>query len=454
MEEQNVREIYLKYNSDISSNYYMSFLQSAGRCNISVQMLDGKSKWALPGYAAKFDDMINFVKNFNTEDPDCCFYAIHLDVEPYLHHPDDVAENLRDLWDTDRATAILYYQNFITYANEKAQEIGVLLFTDIPFWFDNAECEYNNKYGSGRLSDWVIKNSDGTAVMAYRDTAAEIIDIVSNEIICAASNGKRFLIGVETGLAELDKVSFYEEGSDYMNTVLKAVKDKYSGLLNWDFSIHFLNSWMELEKKPSKGKWQFEDNANDTSGNQNNGTIIGRALFDKEDGDFGKYFIFNRSNYIQIPAYANFNNMNAFTIEAWIYPTGYTYCDPIISKVNPNRDFVFQLDQSGKLNVHFAINGSTYYHCYSNCTIPLNSWSHVAAVWTGAGWELYHNGTLVGERDCTGYTPAWTGTKMGIGTMNYQYNFLGKMDKVKIYPDIMNSDKIYYDWIAGNAMIE
>jgi hypothetical protein len=114
---------------------------------------------------------------------------------------------------------------------------------------------------------------------------------------------------------------------------------------------------------------------------------------------------------------------------------------------------VFQLDGSGKLNVHFAINYNVYYHCISDQLIPLNTWSFVAAVWTGSKWQLFLNGQLIKERDCGGAVPAWTGTRMGIGTMNYQYNFMGRIDKVKIQTEALLPSKINLDFRAGYARL-
>jgi hypothetical protein len=202
---------------------------------------------------------------------------------------------------------------------------------------------------------------------------------------------------------------------------------------------------------PPKGKWLFDGNVNDGSGNNANCLIIGAPSY--VSSPFGQAFAFNGSNFIEILNCTDFNNMQSFAIEAWIYPTSYSYCDPIVSKVNPNRDFVFQLDSYGKLNVHFAINYNVYYHCYGSNTIPLNQWSHVAVIWTGTKWQLFYNGNKVGERDCGINVPAWTGTKMGIGTMNYQYNFLGNMDEIKIFSGVVTPEMIYNDWASGNAIL-
>jgi hypothetical protein len=442
MANNGVTEIYLQYNADVAASRYALFIQNANSRNMTVQALDGASSWALPDTTGSFDALTSFVQNYNSAYPQYRFSALHLDVEPYLN----------DLWDSDCAGAIESYQNFISYARDAADGIGVELCADMPFWFDGDDYTFNNSHGSGRLSEWVITTCDETALMSYRDTAQSIYDISISEVAYAQQNGKRCMVGIQTAADEAGYLTFYEEGLTTMYSVLADAETKLSSYSNWGFAIHYLSSWMELEQNASAAKWDFDNNVTDMTLKGNNGVIVG-TTGSYVDSPFRKSYSFTGSNYIQIPQYANFNGEASFTIEAWIYPTAYSYCDPIISKVNPNRDFVFQLDSSGKLNVHFAINYNVYYHCQSSETIPLNKWSFVAAVWTGSKWQLYLNGQLIKERDCGGAVPAWTGTRMGIGTMNYQYNFLGRIDKVKIQSEAVSSSKINYDWRAGYARV-
>lgn len=123
------------------------------------------------------------------------------------------------------------------------------------------------------------------------------------------------------------------------------------------------------------------------------------------------------SAHVDISKFTVFNNMAAFTLSAWIYPASIrAMMNSMIAKVNPNWDFVLYLDGTGKLSVHFAINGNQYYGCTADTPVSLNQWTHVAAVWTGSRWRLFQNGALVKESPYVsgGAKPSWTGTVMEI----------------------------------------
>jgi hypothetical protein len=195
------------------------------------------------------------------------------------------------------------------------------------------------------------------------------------------------------------------------------------------------------------GEWLLNGNALDSSGYQNHGTIYGPVFtpgYNGQAGDFNGV-----GDYIQIPSYMNFNNLTAFTLSAWIYPTNCGYLNPIISKVNPMRDFVLDLQQNGKLDVHFGFGYGQYHWCTSDDPVPLNQWSHVVAVWTGTKWQLYLNGNLIKEADCSGYAPVWTGTVMEIGAMNSEYFFDGMIDEVKVFNYALTSPEI--NALCGNS---
>jgi hypothetical protein len=137
--------------------------------------------------------------------------------------------------------------------------------------------------------------------------------------------------------------------------------------------------------------------------------------------------------------------MDSFTLSAWIYPTTFDKYNAIISKVTPNRDFVLQLFK-GRINSHFAINFDTYYHCFSDKQVELAKWSYIAAVWTGNKWLLYLNGSLIKESAVVDASPQWTGTRMGIGSMDDAYTFHGMIDEVKVFSRKLTAEEIMSEY--------
>ncbi len=200
-----------------------------------------------------------------------------------------------------------------------------------------------------------------------------------------------------------------------------------------------------------KGYWNFSGNVEDAGDGHVDCRSSGKPSYG--EGPFGPAFDFESGSYVNIQDPAAYNGLNAFAVEAWIYPTGYSFCNPIISKVNPNRDFVFQIEENGMLNAHFAINFDEYYMCTAVRKVPLRRWTHAAVIWTGSRWQLFQDGMMVGERDCGGKAPSWTGTLMAIGNMNEQYRFIGRLDEVKFLSGPVTPEMIRRDWAADFARI-
>jgi hypothetical protein len=182
-------------------------------------------------------------------------------------------------------------------------------------------------------------------------------------------------------------------------------------------------------------------NAGDASGNGNHGIANGPDLTTDMFGNALSAYSFNGINdYISIATYSNFNNMNEFTIAAWIYPVFIGSNNTIISKVSPSRDFVFKITGNGNLQAHF--NDGTYHFCTGTSSLAINTWHHVAMVRDGATWKVYVNGVLENSVDFPSNSPFWVSNQMGIGAMNSLENFNGKIDELRIWTGAMTDGEI------------
>lgn len=237
-EENNIRNIYLYINYNIENKLYRDFIKKAYSKDIKVYALNGAPNWALDITRKEVDKFYFWLTAYHkeTKDKEEKFIGVHLDVEPYL---------ISD-WDKNRENILEEYQKFIIYANEKGNNENIITGFDIPFWFD--EIEYNNQYGIGKLSDWVIKNATEITIMAYRDSSEEIIKITQNEIDYGEKENKKIIIGVEIYKSkEGDFISFAEEGKQYMKDELLIVTDKYRAYKYFTgFAIHDISSYIKL----------------------------------------------------------------------------------------------------------------------------------------------------------------------------------------------------------------
>jgi hypothetical protein len=235
LSESNANQVYLQINISIPNSSYRQFISKASAIGIQVHALDGAPNWVSSKGSTYLNTFFSWVKNYQaTAAPAEKFTGVHLDVEPYLFSG----------WTSNYKSTVLSYQNILLSAKSQAAQLRLPLGADMPFWFD--EYTYNNKIGKGNLAQWVISTVDSPTIMAYRDTAPAIADIISNEVNMARAAGKTLVIGVETGAtSEGDFITFHEEGKMYMEGELSAVQTQYGG--NLVFAIHYLESWINMK---------------------------------------------------------------------------------------------------------------------------------------------------------------------------------------------------------------
>lgn len=237
LENKNVNKVYVQVDRAIPVDAYSEFIEKASAKGIKVYALDGAPEWVgKKGYTSQ-DQMMAWLKTYQAGSRALQkFTGIHLDVEPYLYSS----------WSTNQKATILAYQNLLVKAKASADSLALPLEMDMPFWFD--EVSYNNTLGRGLLAEWVIANTSSVTIMAYRNTAPSIIDLVKNEVNFAAKYGKSTVVGVETAPTdEGDAISFFEESEAYMNSQLAEVQAHYAGSEGYGgIAIHYVDSWKTM----------------------------------------------------------------------------------------------------------------------------------------------------------------------------------------------------------------
>lgn len=234
----NINEIYLQINRDISRDVYRNFIEKSSKNGIEIYALDGSSSWILKEKRYRVDRFFDWVEDYNnTSSDEQKFSGIHLDVEPYTS----------DLWKRDKATAILYFQDYLEYAVDRSHKLNLPFGADLAFWFD--ETVFSNAYGEGNLALWSLERVDSANIMAYRDKAKNIIGCAKNELKWAKELGKKLVVSVEIGKSsEGNSVTFYEEGKEYMYGELEKVKEhSINEGYTPNFAIHYLEKLMKFK---------------------------------------------------------------------------------------------------------------------------------------------------------------------------------------------------------------
>jgi hypothetical protein len=196
----------------------------------------GTNRYVMPDRRGEARAMIDRVLAYNrSQETKARFDAIHLDIEPYT-----LPE-----WKTDRDMVAGYFAEAAREWAELAKDGGpVEIGAAIPFWFEKVDREQET------LATALLEAFDYVALMDYRDRAEGrdgIIAHASYEVDAAAEIGRKVIVGVETDEAELDKLTFAEEGREEMAAELEKVRQEFRGRAGYGgIAVHHLRSWLGM----------------------------------------------------------------------------------------------------------------------------------------------------------------------------------------------------------------
>ena len=203
------------------------------------------------------------------------------------------------------------------------------------------------------------------------------------------------------------------------------------------------------------GWWGFNGNANDESGNGNNGTVNGATLTTDRDGNIDAAYSFNNSSIVC--ANSNIPD-NLFTLSAWIYQNqsfgGIEYI--CLGSSSNTRWGAISSPLSTNMNYGRGCSGSGGSDI--NPMVNLNNWLHVVYVSQGEGLntDIYINGTLVGTtvNNTTG-SCSTTNLYFGVDIFSAPEYIDGKLDDIGIWNRALTPceiSELYYAENLDNAI--
>ncbi len=209
------------------------------------------------------------------------------------------------------------------------------------------------------------------------------------------------------------------------------------------------------------GYWNMDEGtgttANDRSGNGKTATLAA-GTGGYAPGKFGNAFDFT-SNTSVIQTSSSFTPPTAITMETWINPRTATTAPHLIAILSGSDPSIrIQLQASGALRFRAEWSGGNVNYITTN-TIPLNTWTHVAATYDGSlaanNPSLYINGVK--------QTSFSTATNTASGSLNTSATIWsignaqsgvigidGKMDDVKVYSYPRTDKQIIEDMNGGH----
>jgi hypothetical protein len=184
----------------------------------------------------------------------------------------------------------------------------------------------------------------------------------------------------------------------------------------------------------------------DATGKSHTGTVSGATW--TTTGKNGKALAFNGLNSFVSAADANDLDLtNGMTLEAWVNPASLSGWNTVVMKEGSTTTLAYSLyanDGSPWPSITVRIN-SVDRKAVGTSSLPLNTWTHLAATYDGANLRLYVNGVQVGSRAQTGNMLVSTRTLRIGGNSVWGEYFNGIIDDVRVYNRALTAAEIQTD---------
>ena len=251
-------------------------------------------------------------------------------------------------------------------------------------------------------------------------------------------------------------LAFYELND--LGTNIKASDSAYNGTLyngTWSISASSVSLNNGLI-----AYYPFTGNANDSSGNGNNGTVTGVNLTTDRFGNVNRAYEFNG-----IKGYPNdpetvqeivinnkiINLSSDYTISIWMNSTNIAKVNQTIFNSIAHTGFVIELNNNNVPNKLMYGVGSALtfwdliYASGTSASFQNNVWKHIVFVKSGSSYKLYLDGKLEGSSivsQSSNYSES-VGLRIG-STGGGNEVFKGILDDVRVYNRSLNSNEIQY----------
>jgi hypothetical protein len=206
------------------------------------------------------------------------------------------------------------------------------------------------------------------------------------------------------------------------------------------------------------GWWPFDGNANDESGNGNNGTVTGATLSDDRNGIPNKAYYFSSSGCgTRIDANVNTTTIQSgLSISIWVLRSGNGCIGPRIFEFWPGNNGPGQAqwgwDNSTSV-IGMGSTTSTGFGCNSSVPIPANNvWIHLVYTNDGSVGKFYSNGNLVSTVASNG-NPILAGS-VSFGRMNHPSwdAFNGKLDDIGVWSRALTECEVQQLYLSQTSV--
>ena len=207
------------------------------------------------------------------------------------------------------------------------------------------------------------------------------------------------------------------------------------------------------------GIWDFDDQtANDSSGNDNNGTINGAIFTTEGDTPTGTGYAmsFDGSNDYVIVNNNFVTDPESLTVSAWLMKTGEGASFECVlhtsgsASIGDSEYWIGVADSTNYLVATIgARTGVGWSAGQTNIVATEGKWYHLLATWDGSVVKVYVDGNYIKEYNLSSYSDAGTPTRFGSSSNGTVYQFNGLVDDVRIYEEALSETQIKKLYVEG-----
>jgi len=202
--------------------------------------------------------------------------------------------------------------------------------------------------------------------------------------------------------------------------------------------------------------YPFNGNANDESGNGNDGTVNGATPATDRFGNTNSAYEFDGiDDYILIDDSPSQTLSEELSISAFINLEDINNYKVIVAKFHHqtnNREYQFSVSSEGQLRFYWSANGDPEQQAFyfGNSILQIDSWYHVVIVFSNGNLKFYINNQLDFEVTSSINSIFDSDSKLSIGSDYHQnlYYFNGLLDDIRIYNRALSEIEIQelYNW--------
>ena len=188
--------------------------------------------------------------------------------------------------------------------------------------------------------------------------------------------------------------------------------------------------------------YPFNGNANDESGNGNNGTVNGATLTTDRFGNSNSAYDFDGNDYIQSPNWNSLLGNTNFTTSFWVKHTPHAGWILCFGNSADGEGFTAGSYHWGSNNVGGQIWKYDYISSVQS-TVSQNVWSNIVFKYSNNSVSIYHNGNFV-----TSESVNYTATNLQSGSLNigkqlaFNEYYTGQIDDVGIWNRALSDQEI------------